>query len=184
MARLTKKQKTFIDEYMIDFNAAQAAIRAGYSPESAKEIGSENLTKPNISNEIDRRIAERSRRTGITAERVLIEYARIAFLNPADVIDFESATIKPDASVDDLAAVSGVKIKRISNGDGDIEEREIKLCNKQQALDALAKHLGLNRININMQGDEEQKKTINAIASILEQMKPIEDDEIVGGEDD
>ncbi len=47
---MTKKQKRFVEEYLIDLNATQAAIRAGYSPTTAKEIGCENLTKPNISN--------------------------------------------------------------------------------------------------------------------------------------
>lgn len=64
MARLTAKQKRFIEEYLIDMNATQAAIRAGYSPDSAKEIGCENLTKPNIKAAIDKAMAERSRRTG------------------------------------------------------------------------------------------------------------------------
>ena len=48
MAKLTAKQKKFVEEYLIDLNATQAAIRAGYSTESAKEIGCENLTKPNV----------------------------------------------------------------------------------------------------------------------------------------
>jgi len=64
VARLTAKQKRFIEEYLIDMNATQAAIRAGYSPDSAKEIGCENLTKPNIKAAIDKAMAERSRRTG------------------------------------------------------------------------------------------------------------------------
>ena len=49
---MTKKQTRFIEEYLIDLNATQAAIRAGYSVDSAKEIGCENLTKPNIGTHI------------------------------------------------------------------------------------------------------------------------------------
>ena len=45
---MTKKQKRFVEEYLIDLNATQAAIRAGYSPDTAKSIGSENLTKPDL----------------------------------------------------------------------------------------------------------------------------------------
>ena len=52
---MTKKQKRFVEEYLIDLNATQAAIRAGYSPDSAKEIGSENLTKPDILQAIRKR---------------------------------------------------------------------------------------------------------------------------------
>ena len=69
---MTKKQKRFIEEYLIDLNATQAAIRAGYSPDTAKSIGSENLTKPDIKAQIARAMAERSRRTGVNADRVII----------------------------------------------------------------------------------------------------------------
>ena len=76
---MTKKQKRFVEEYLIDLNATQAAIRAGYSPATAKEIGCENLTKPNISEAIAKAMAERSRRTGVNQDRVLQELAKIAF---------------------------------------------------------------------------------------------------------
>ena len=70
---LTLKQKMFIDEYLIDLNATQAAIRAGYSPKTAKDIASQNLAKLNIRIEIDKRMAERSKRVGMNADRVLQE---------------------------------------------------------------------------------------------------------------
>ena len=59
MARMTQKQKRFVEEYLIDLNATQAAIRAGYSPQTARDIGCENLTKPNIQNAIGKAMAER-----------------------------------------------------------------------------------------------------------------------------
>ena len=143
MAKLTAKQKKFVEEYLIDLNATQAAIRAGYSTESAKEIGCENLTKPNVKAEIDKAIAERSRRTGINQDRVLRELAKIAFVNPGDVINLNQATLKSDAKEEDLAAIASVKIKNIPTEDGEITEREIKLCDKLKALDLLGKHLGI-----------------------------------------
>lgn len=151
MAKLTAKQKRFIEEYLIDLNATQASIRAGYSPETAKEIGCENLTKPNIKNEIDKAIAERSKRTGINQDRVLREIAKIAFVNPSDVINFNQATVKENASDDDLAVISGIKIKSIPTEDGDIQEREVKLYDKLKALDMLGKHLGMftDKVDIN-----------------------------------
>jgi len=153
MAKLTAKQKRFIEEYLIDLNATQASIRAGYSPETAKEIGCENLTKPNIKNEIDKSIAERSRRTGINQDRVLREIAKIAFVNPSDVINFNQATVKENASDDDLAVISGVKIKSIPTDDGNIQEREVKLYDKLKALDMLGKHLGMFTDKIELKGD-------------------------------
>ena len=71
MAKLTAKQEMFCKEYLIDLNATQAAIRAGYSENTAKEIGCENLTKPNLSVEIQRLMALRSKKTEITADYVL-----------------------------------------------------------------------------------------------------------------
>ena len=68
---LTPKQKTFCEEYLIDLNGSQAAIRAGYSESSAKEIASENLTKPNIQEALKYQIDKRSKRTEITADRIL-----------------------------------------------------------------------------------------------------------------
>ena len=59
MEKLTKKQQRFCDEYLIDLNATQAAIRAGYSPKTARQIGQENLTKPAISEYVAKRMAEK-----------------------------------------------------------------------------------------------------------------------------
>lgn len=59
MARMTEKQKRFCDEYLIDLNATQAAIRAGYSQKTAGVIGAENLQKPYIKDYIDQRMAEK-----------------------------------------------------------------------------------------------------------------------------
>jgi phage terminase small subunit len=69
--KLTAKQEMFCKEYMIDLNATQAAIRAGYSPKTAVVIGCENLIKPNIAECIQELMAKRSEKTGITAEWVL-----------------------------------------------------------------------------------------------------------------
>lgn len=150
---LTKKQKLFVEEYLIDLNATQAAIRAGYSPDTAYSIGQENLKKPEIKNAIDKALAERSRRTGINQDRVLMELARIALLNPANVVDFDEATIREDAAVDDLAAVASVKVKRFPTKEGEGIEREIKFYDKNKALDAIGRHLGMfqNNVNVNVE---------------------------------
>ena len=67
--KLTEKQQRFVDEYLIDLNATQAAIRAGYSVKTADAIGCENLTKPNIQQAIAEHMAERSRRTGVNQDK-------------------------------------------------------------------------------------------------------------------
>lgn len=71
MAKLTAKQRRFCDEYLIDLNATQAAIRAGYSEKNARNIASENLTKPNIKTYIDERMAEKESQLIATQDEVL-----------------------------------------------------------------------------------------------------------------
>lgn len=149
---LTKKQQRFVDEYLIDLNATQAAIRAGYSPDTAQQMGSENLSKPVIRNAIDKAIAERSRRTGINQDRVINEIAKVAFLNPADVIDLNEAAVRDDADRDDTACIASVKVKTIPTYEGVISEREVKTYDKLKALELLGKHLGMFTDRVKMEG--------------------------------
>lgn len=68
---LTPKQQAFVREYLLDLNATQAATRAGYSPDTARQIGSENLSKPDIQEAIGIAMTERAKRTQITSDYVL-----------------------------------------------------------------------------------------------------------------
>lgn len=150
MARkLTAKQQRFVEEYLIDLNATQACIRAGYSQKNAKQIGSELLDKTRL--QIDSALAERSKRTGINQDRVVQELARIAFVKITDVID-EDGEIRRDASDDDLACIESVKIKESDNQFGGSTEREVKLASKLKALELLGKHLGMwnDKLNVNL----------------------------------
>lgn len=154
--RLTRKQQRFCEEYLIDLNATQAAIRAGYSVASAGSIGNEVLQKPEIRARIDAAMAERSKRAGINADRVLRELGRIAFVNPKDVIDLNTAEVLPGTSEDDLAVIAGMKVKYVprkefdENGDASVEtaiEREVRLCDKLKALELCGRHLGMFKDN-------------------------------------
>ena len=75
--KLTPKQLMFCKEYLIDLNATQACIRAGYSEKTANRIGTENLSKPVIRNEIDRLKAIREKKVELTAEKVLKDIERV-----------------------------------------------------------------------------------------------------------
>lgn len=161
----TKKQKRFIEEYLIDLNATQAAIRAGYSPETAYSIGQENLKKPEIAVAVAKAMAERSKRTGVNADRVVLELARIGFAKITDVIDPKTATIKEDALEDDLACIQSVKIKPNEWG----TEREVKLCDKKAALELLGKHLGMFKDRVELSGSLEDEKT--KLDDILQQIR-------------
>lgn len=153
---MTQKQKRFIEEYLIDLNATQAAIRAGYSPDTAQQTGSENLSKPVIRAQIDRAMAERSKRTGVNAERVVQELAKIAFVNAAEVIDPKTATVKEDALPEDTAAIQSVKVKTFGE---DGLEREIKMADKLKALELLGKHLGMFKDKIELSGGLDTEKS-------------------------
>ena len=152
MAKLTEKQRRFVDEYLIDLNATQAAIRAGYSVKTAREQASQNLTKLNIQQAISEKMAERSKRTGVNQDRIVLELAKIAFVNAADVIDSYDATIKAGATADDTAAIQSVKVKVIPTKEGEGVEREIRLNDKLKALELLGKHLGMwnDKLDVNL----------------------------------
>ena len=79
LTALTDKQKRFCEEYLIDLNVTQSAIRAGYSEKTAYSIGNENLKKPEIQNHISKLMEIQSRRTGITADKIIDELGKVAF---------------------------------------------------------------------------------------------------------
>lgn len=141
--KLTVKQKAFVDEYLIDLNATQAAIRAGYSAKTADVIGCENLTKPNIQQAISERMAERSKRTGVNQDRVVLELAKIAFVKMTDVVDPDTGEVREDATDDDLACIETIKYKSSESDTGSSVEREVKISPKLKALELLGKHLGM-----------------------------------------
>ena len=150
MAKLNDRQQRFVDEYLIDLNATQAAIRAGYSVKTAKDIGCENLAKPNIQEAIAKEMAERSKRIGINQDRVVQELARMAFVKITDIAD-RNGLIKDSATEDDLACIESIKVKRSKTDNGSLsEEREVKIASKVKALELLGKHLGMWNDKINM----------------------------------
>jgi phage terminase small subunit len=152
MAKLNKKQQAFVDEYLIDLNATQAAIRAGYSVNCANVIASENLSKPNIQEAIAKAMAERSRRTGINQDRVVLELAKLAFVNIDDVVNVQTGEVKKNASRDDLACIQSIKYKKTEGASGTTVEREVKLADKKSNLELLGRHLGMwnDKIDLNV----------------------------------
>ena len=136
---LTEKQARFCEEYLIDLNGRQAAIRAGYSPHRADVQASTLLANRKVSAYIDRRMAVLSKRTGVTQERIIRELARIAFIDPTELINMSEAELHDDTSADDRAVIQSVKVKVIPTEDGNITEREIRLADKVKALELLGK---------------------------------------------
>jgi phage terminase small subunit len=151
---LTEKQKRFADEWLIDMNGTAAAIRAGYSPKSAEVTASKLLRNSKVRAYIDQRMAEHSRRTGVTQERIIRELARIAFLDPTQLVNMENAELLDDASADDRAAIASVKVKTIPTQDGEGVEREIRFADKIKALELLGKRFGMwiDKQQVDVQG--------------------------------
>lgn len=98
--KITAKQKRFVDEYLIDLNATQAAIRAGYSARNADKIGYELLGKTVVSAYLDVRMAERSERTEITQDMVLRKWWDIANANPNDLMQYRRVCCRHCHGVD------------------------------------------------------------------------------------
>lgn len=151
MSLLTDKQELFCEEYLKDLNATQAAIRAGYSVESARQIGSENLSKPDIQEYLKARRRELQEQLGIDQTRILKEYARLAFLDPRKFYTVDGA-LKPvkDLDEDEAAALAGMDVyEQRQDSDDENEQivtgatKKIKTYDKVKALDSLARHLGM-----------------------------------------
>jgi len=141
--QLSPRRKRFVEEYLIDLNATQAAIRAGYSPGSARKRGPVLLADRSVRQAVDAAIVRRSRRTRISQDKVLREYARLAFSDLRQVARWgpDGLCVLPSSALDDdsAAALAEVHETRTSAG-GTVR---VKLHEKKGALDALARHLGL-----------------------------------------
>lgn len=150
-ANLTEKQQRFVDEYLIDLNATQAAIRAGYSAKTADVQGSRMLGNVKVQQAISEEMAERSKRTGINQDRVVLELAKIALVKMTDIVDSQGR-IKSDASPNDLACIESVKYKEFESDTKSSVEREVKIASKLKALELLGKHLGMwnDKLDVNI----------------------------------
>jgi phage terminase small subunit len=151
---LTNRQRMFVDEYLIDLNATQAAIRAGYSKKTAHEIGHENLKKHDIRVEINRAIKERRDRTKMEGDEVLIETARLARSDILNYVNFgpNGIAIRDSSELLEGEARAISQISETFNSQG-IRQIKFKLHDKIKALDLLAKHLKLYEeqpINVNI----------------------------------
>lgn len=148
---MTDKQKRFVEEYLIDLNATQAAIRAGYSPKTANEQGNRLLANVSVQRELNKQMAKRSKRTGVTQDRVVRELAKIAFLDMTQVVD-SYGRIRDDATPEDRACIESIKYKSSSGDQGESVEREVKVASKLKALELLGKHLGMYSDKLNIEG--------------------------------
>lgn len=159
---LTNRERVFVDEYMVDLDPKRAALAAGYSETMARSKAyqwvSNSKAKPHVYEAVLKAQEERSERTLIAADRVLLEYSKIGYSDIRKVVQWCRNTnselfnqdgdkvecpeniveVLPSAEIDDdaAAAISEISVTK----DGTIK---IKMYNKLAALDALARHLGM-----------------------------------------
>ncbi len=149
--RLTPRQQRFVDEYLLDLNGTQAAIRAGYSVNGAEVQGSQLLSNPKVKARVDRALAQRANRIQVKQDDVVRELLRIAMANPADAYDANGALLPIREMPENLQrAISGIEVEEIYSGRGEErvkigEVRKVKFWDKPRALEMLGKHVGLLR---------------------------------------
>lgn len=142
---LTAKQRRFVEEYCVDFNATGAAERAGYKPNNAYAIGSENLRKLEIANAITSRLTLLDQAAGVATASIVEAYRRVGFADVRKALI--AAGIELDESLDEETAFAIQSVKQtkrdLYSKEGDLYEtvtmNEVRMHPKMQALDGLAK---------------------------------------------
>jgi phage terminase small subunit len=151
---LTPKQQRFIQEYLIDLNATQAAIRAGYSAKNADKIGSQQLGKTRVRFFIDKALNARLKRTEITADMVIAELARVGFSNMGNYAQWNEHGVtlhdSDKLTVDAARCVSEVSQTVTAEG-GTVK---FKLHDKVAALENLGRHLGMFTDKVEVTGKD------------------------------
>jgi phage terminase small subunit len=150
MPTLNARQQRFVLEYQVDQVATQAAIRAGYSAGTAHVQGSRLLSNVKVREAIAKAQAKAAGKAEVSVERVLKEYARIAFLNPQDLYDVDGCLLNVKDMPEDAArAIAGLEEEVIYGSDGEGRKldvgrlKKIRLTGKIPALEGLARHLGM-----------------------------------------
>lgn len=142
MANLTPKQQRFVEEYLIDLNATQAAIRAGYSEKTARDIGCENLAKPNIAKAIEEAQNKRQEQTQIDAAYVLKRLVEIDQMDVLDIMD-DQMKIRPVNEWPKVWRQYVVNLENLELSDGEGCFKKIKWPDKVKNLELLGKHVSV-----------------------------------------
>lgn len=168
---LTPKQRAFVQEYLIDLNATQAAIRAGYSEKSAFVEGSRLLKNAKVGGAVETAMKLRAERTDITADMVLKELAKIGFSDIRKAIKWRSHLVEEEDNPEggDIAVVKTIVTNLVELvGSDDLDDEtaaaiseisqnqgggiKLKLHDKRAALVDIGKHLGMFKEKIEHSG--------------------------------
>lgn len=167
MANLTPKQQRFVEEYLIDLNATQAAIRAGYSEATARSIGAENLTKPDILEAIIEAQAKRSERTKIDADYVLQRLVAIDQMDVLDIMD-DKLQMRPLSEWPQVwrQFINNVESIELSDGEGWL--KKIKWPDKVKNLELLGKHISVGAFKDRV--EHSGKLEIQSISDLMDEL--------------
>jgi len=152
---LTPKQVRFVQEYLVDLNATQAAIRAGYGEKGAHVAGSRLLRVRKVAEALADAKAHRahavaSREPQLRAERVLVEVGYLALVDPGDAFDENGSLLKLKQMPEHVRrAIAGVKVKVTEEGASIID---VRFCDKTKTLDLAMRHLGLLKDKVEVSG--------------------------------
>jgi phage terminase small subunit len=150
---LTDKQQRFVAEYLVDSNATQAAIRAGYSAHTASSQGERLLRNVEVAAAIEAKQTKTLAKLEITAERVMEELGRIAFADPRRLFNDDGSLKKvSELSADDAAVLAQFDVIQLPHGE---TVRRLRVWDKAVALQVLAKRFGLlkEKVEISFAGD-------------------------------
>ena len=172
MSKLTEKQKKFVDEYLIDLNATQAAIRAGYSEKTAYSIGQRMLKNVEVQKHMQEKQKELQERTSIRQEDVLKELATIGFAKITDFVGISDGYVIPK----DTADIPKDKIGAIASIEAGQYGVKIRLNNKLDALEKIGRHLGM--FDSNRAQDTAENNLIEKIKDSVQLMEGIDEDEV------
>jgi len=191
------KRERFVDEYLVDLNATQAAIRAGYSPKAAKSCGQRLLTFADVAAAIDARKAKRAEKVEVKAEAVLRELQTFGHVDPGDIVD-EKGRLLPLKQMPEAVrrAIASVEIEEIWDGKGDErvqvgELKKVKFWPKHRGLEMLGRHIKLfgdegdssvtnvfqvkvDQLNIQLDYTRLTVDEHRTLAALLEKAKPVE----------
>jgi phage terminase small subunit len=147
---MAPKQERFVEEYLVDLNATQAAIRAGYSERTAHEIGHQNLSKVEIQEALQTAFAARSKRVEVDQDWVVRRLARIADLDLRKLFAADGTPRPIHELPEDVAgAIASIHVVKRK---GEAEGYRVRLPDRIRALDLLGRHLGMFRDRVGVTG--------------------------------
>lgn len=167
MANLTPKQQRFVEEYLIDLNATQAAIRAGYSEKTAKSVGHENLTKPDIQKAIEEAQNKRQEQTQIDAAYVLKRLVEIDQMDVLDIMD-DQMKIRPVNEWPKVWRQYVVNLENLELSDGEGCFKKIKWPDKVKNLELLGRHVSVGAFKDKV--EHSGKLEIQSLSDLMDEL--------------